>query len=241
MHRKLEQLKALLRHQVPDGDLAIILERAADLLLAKTRKQRFAQTTRAHASNAGPSEVQEPEVGANMAPASAAHPRDATPSKVRAARKRAAELDANDACAAELDLNDVRESTAHARDATAGKARANDVAALRPEHARSRYIPRSVVREVFARDEAQCTFVSADGRRCPERGFLELHHDMPYAQGGPATTANLRTVCRAHNALYAEQDFGRAFIHSSLRRARMRKRDRASELVSRRAHRHGTD
>ena len=46
MHGKLEQLKALLRHQVPDGDLAIILERAADLLLEKTLKSRFAQTTR---------------------------------------------------------------------------------------------------------------------------------------------------------------------------------------------------
>jgi hypothetical protein len=47
LHDKLQQLKNLLRHQVPDGDLACIVERAVDLLLDKTVKQRFAQTTRA--------------------------------------------------------------------------------------------------------------------------------------------------------------------------------------------------
>jgi hypothetical protein len=44
LHDKLQQLTNLLRHQVPDGDLAIIVERAVDLLLDKTVKQRFAQT-----------------------------------------------------------------------------------------------------------------------------------------------------------------------------------------------------
>jgi hypothetical protein len=43
LHDKLEQLKNLLRHQVPDGDLATIVERAVDLLVDETLKQRFAQ------------------------------------------------------------------------------------------------------------------------------------------------------------------------------------------------------
>jgi hypothetical protein len=34
----------LLRHQVPDGDLATIVERAVDGLIEATMKQRFAQT-----------------------------------------------------------------------------------------------------------------------------------------------------------------------------------------------------
>jgi hypothetical protein len=50
MHDTLDRLKNLLRHQVPDGDIGIILERAAELLLEKTLKERFAQTTKRTAS-----------------------------------------------------------------------------------------------------------------------------------------------------------------------------------------------
>lgn len=39
---KLREAQALLRHQVPDGDLAKIVELALDLLLADTKKKRFA-------------------------------------------------------------------------------------------------------------------------------------------------------------------------------------------------------
>jgi hypothetical protein len=38
---KLEQLQALLRHRIPDGDLGTILEMATDLLLADVKKERF--------------------------------------------------------------------------------------------------------------------------------------------------------------------------------------------------------
>jgi hypothetical protein len=45
MRDTLERLQDLMRHQVPDGDVAIILERAAKLLLEKTLKERFARTS----------------------------------------------------------------------------------------------------------------------------------------------------------------------------------------------------
>ena len=152
MHSKLEQLKNLLRHQVPNGDLAIILEQAVDLLLDKTMRRRFAQTR--------------------------------VP-KTRSAIKR-----------------------------RAGSRKI-----------RSRYIPRAVVREVHARDGGRCTFVSADGRRCSERGFLEFHHhSVPYAKGGEATAENLRLACRAHNALFAERDFGKSVMRSKVLHARVRTR-----------------
>jgi 5-methylcytosine-specific restriction endonuclease McrA len=78
-----------------------------------------------------------------------------------------------------------------------------------------------VVREVYERDAGQCTFVSADGKRCSERGFLELHHhDRPYARGGEATVENLRLVCSAHNALFAERDYGRQFMRTKLMQTR---------------------
>ena len=149
LHDKLEQLKNLLRHQVPDGDLATIVELAVDQLVDKTLKQRFAQK-------------QKP-----------------TPRK-RGAVKPAA----------------------------------------RRRNLNSRYIPRAVVREVHQRDGEQCTFESADGKRCCERGFLELHHSVPFARGGEATADNMKLLCRAHNALHAERDFGAAFIRSQRFRAR---------------------
>jgi 5-methylcytosine-specific restriction endonuclease McrA len=152
LHDKLEQLKNLMRHQVPDGDLAIVLERAADVLIDKLMKERFglgAKTPR----------VKRPRV-----------------------RKR--------------------------------KAR------VRTREVRSRYVRRAVVREVYERDGGQCAFVSPDGRRCSERGFLELHHEMPFARGGPTTADNLRIICKAHNALFAARDYGEGFMQAKLVEAR---------------------
>src|SRR4051794_10549009 len=155
LHGKLAQLKDLLRHQVPDGDLAVVVERAVDLLIDHSLKQRFAQTR--------------------------------APKARRSAKRR---------------------------------------------NARSRYIPRAVVREVHQRDGGQCTFVSSDGKRCAERGFLELHHhDRPYARGGKATVENLRLVCRAHNALFAERDFGRALMRSKRMQTRALAREAPERVV----------
>ena len=66
----------------------------------------------------------------------------------------------------------------------------------------SRYIPASVKREVWRRDEGRCAYIGREGR-CAERGFLEYHHVQPYAAGGAATTANIELRCRAHNAYEA--------------------------------------
>jgi hypothetical protein len=49
LHDKLAQAQDLLRHQVPDGDLAEVVERALDLLIAERMKQRFAQVRRPRA------------------------------------------------------------------------------------------------------------------------------------------------------------------------------------------------
>lgn len=57
------------------------------------------------------------------------------------------------------------------------------------------------------RDAGRCAFVGREGR-CTERGFLELRHVIPFADGGPTTTDNLELRCRAHNAYEAERWFG---------------------------------
>jgi hypothetical protein len=84
---------------------------------------------------------------------------------------------------------------------------------------KSRYVPRKVLREVFARDAGQCTFVSPEGRRCCAREFLEVHHHEPFARGGEATVDNLRLSCRAHNQYLAELDYGRGYMGEKIREA----------------------
>ncbi len=83
----------------------------------------------------------------------------------------------------------------------------------------SRYIPAAVKREVWRRDGSQCAFRGEQGR-CDETGFLEFHHVVPYAKGGPTTTENLELRCRAHNVYEAEQQFGRRAPPSWARESR---------------------
>ena len=74
----------------------------------------------------------------------------------------------------------------------------------------SRHIPAKVKRAVWLRDASRCAFVARSGRRCAERGFLELHHVEPHAVGGGATVDNIQLRCRAHNAYEAELFYGPA-------------------------------
>ena len=77
----------------------------------------------------------------------------------------------------------------------------------RPATTRSRHIPAAVKREVWARDGGRCAFIGTRGR-CAERGFLELHHVVPFADGGASDATNLQLRCRAHNTYEAELWFG---------------------------------
>src|SRR5690606_1681442 len=67
---------------------------------------------------------------------------------------------------------------------------------------------------VWSRDGSRCTYVDSRAERCRETAFVELHHVHPHARGGPPTEANLTLRCRTHNALAAEQDFGREFVQA---------------------------
>jgi hypothetical protein len=73
---------------------------------------------------------------------------------------------------------------------------------------------------VLARDGVRCSYVSAEGKRCEQRGLLQLHHEHPFGRGGPATVSNIHVMCRAHNQLLAERDYGRAFMQQRIERAR---------------------
>jgi hypothetical protein len=79
---------------------------------------------------------------------------------------------------------------------------------------RVRHIPAAERRAVFERDGARCNYVDAQGQRCRETRFLELHHLTPFARGGGHVAANLAIFCRAHNTLAAEEDFSRKFVQT---------------------------
>ncbi len=86
----------------------------------------------------------------------------------------------------------------------------------------SRYVPAAVRRAVWLRDGGQCTFVSEQGHRCEARTRLEFDHLDPFAQGGQATPARMRLLCRAHNQLAAERTYGAEFMNHKREAARQR-------------------
>ncbi|MBI3017204.1 MAG: hypothetical protein HYY62_04315, partial [Deltaproteobacteria bacterium] len=72
----------------------------------------------------------------------------------------------------------------------------------------NRYIPQAIQREVYKRDEGQCSYRSSEGKQCGERNFLELDHVWPFALGGDSMPENLRLLCRTHNQWRSERTFG---------------------------------
>ena len=132
LHDKLERLQALLRFQVPDGDLATIIEQAVTEKLERLEARRYA-TTRAPRRGLGETMT---------APA-------------------------------------------------------------------SRHVPAAVRRAVRERDGDRCGYRDEQGQRCSERHRLEFHHRHPFGLGGDHSPANIGLLCRAHNQLLGEHDYGR--------------------------------
>ena len=82
-----------------------------------------------------------------------------------------------------------------------------------------RGIAAAVKRFVWVRDGGQCTFVTRDGKRCPERHRLEYHHDNAYGRGGDRSANNIRLMCKRHNLYMAKLDFGKEKMEAYRRTA----------------------
>lgn len=98
---------------------------------------------------------------------------------------------------------------------------------------RRRHVPAEVSREVFLRDEGQCSYVSSDGRRCSARRQLQLDHRDPHSQGGGETARNLRLLCETHNQLAARLYFGARYMRAVMKGIRARRRATRSRSADR--------
>jgi hypothetical protein len=141
---KLERLQALMRHSVPDGDLATVIDVAVTRELERLEAKRFA--------------------------------------KAKNPRQRLGRVDTTP---------------------------------------KTRHIPAAVRRAVHERDGSRCTFKDEKGRRCTKRHDLEYHHRKPFGRGGDHSPENVALSCRAHNALMAEQDYGKETMARVRRLARI--------------------
>jgi 5-methylcytosine-specific restriction endonuclease McrA len=233
MKAKLDRVRDLMRHRNPTGDLERILGDSLELLLVKLEKERLGKTTRPRKSKTAADPHPPPRVRTAEPASDDRAKTDSTttgvPSNLAVANTAAssappATTDASDQTARPAAVTDVtrmpeapgRSATMNSRTPCAPNADAvASNIATRSENAR-RHISRETRRAVFARDGVQCTYVDAEGHRCPARGFLELDHVHAKALGGSDAPANLRVRCRVHNHQHAEQTFGREYVEERI-------------------------
>ncbi|MFM8313108.1 MAG: HNH endonuclease [Deltaproteobacteria bacterium] len=60
-------------------------------------------------------------------------------------------------------------------------------------------IPQKTRTQLLVDAKNQCTYQISDGKRCPQRLWLELHHLKPISQGGGNQKENLRFLCSSHH------------------------------------------
>jgi hypothetical protein len=111
----------------------------------------------------------------------------------------------HDAIRCGIDKHGKRKGAVEPSRALASRAAGDDSAGQRIA------IPAEVRRQVWRRDGGRCTW-TVDGRRCGSRYRLEFDHVVAVARGGASTVDNVRLLCCPHNALHAEQTFGREHV-----------------------------
>jgi 5-methylcytosine-specific restriction endonuclease McrA len=183
---RLEEARNLLQHQLPSREIAQIHERAMAFFVEHLRKRRQA-AVRSRFAPKGPVPERASPTSGGPAPARVvSEARESAPERV---------------------VPECGEPTPGP--ATSGSGRPALEGPRRGAMVRGRYVPVALRRAIWKRDLGRCTFKDARGHRCRERAGLEIHHEHAFAFGGASSLDNLRLLCRAHNALLAERDFGR--------------------------------
>ncbi len=92
-----------------------------------------------------------------------------------------------------------------------------------------------VMRLCWKRDDARCTFVGENGKRCNETHDLQFDHIVPPSRGGDGSLGNVRLRCRAHNLHAAEKLYGRQFVQNKREEAKAKRAAAKAEREAARA------
>jgi hypothetical protein len=196
LHAQIRELKSLMRHQIPDGDVGRILAKAVAVLLKQARARKFGACSAPRAARS--ERIVRTESAERVGPTEqAASAKRIGPTEQAASAKRVGRT----------------EQVASAK--RIGPAQRAEQAA---EFSPSRQIPAAIRRAVSKRDGECCTFESAAGRRCGSRDFLEFHHREPWARHRSHAIDGITLRCRAHNQYEAELDFGAKHMQRFRRR-----------------------
>ncbi len=68
-------------------------------------------------------------------------------------------------------------------------------------------LPARTKHQVHARDQGRCTHINANGERCANDRWIELHHVRPVSIGGSNEVKNLTTLCGFHHDLVHQLSF----------------------------------
>ena len=154
--------------------------------------------------------------------------REVTGAEISSAETSSAEISSRETSSAETSSRETssRETTgkkATSREISSGEISSGEISSepVERRHAvnerrRRKHITHETRRQLVERDGCDCSFVGTGGERCGARAFLQFHHRRAWARGGPDNAENLQVLCRAHNRLRAEQDFGRAKIERTI-------------------------
>jgi hypothetical protein len=238
INAKLELARDLMSHANASGDLAVVVERALDVLIEKLQKRRFGQTIgsrRARATETDRNQhLGQPKSGSASGETSASRGESANREEVSTPRASAGLVGVTmEEASASGRAVATAESVARRREST----RQADAATCQPSNMqasatsavlarrggdtapkRRRHISHEVRRQVLERDGLRCSYVSPHGQRCCERAFLQLDHQRPWAKGGNDSFENLRVLCGAHNRMLAERELGAAVVRRAIRK-----------------------
>jgi hypothetical protein len=253
LKEKLELARDLMRHTLPAGDLATIVARSLDLLIEQLMKRRFGASARGQNQAHKTRRPTRPPTKAEQTPTQQPPTQQPPTQQTKAEQTKAEQTKAEQTKAEQTKAEQTptqqppnaerstpqsqseptprreRPSTSNAPPAAPPREPFRCAAAVKspnspPSEPSASSIDRATRRAVLERDGLQCAWRSEDGVRCEARGWLEHDHVRPRARGGSSSVNNGRILCRAHNRLAAEQEFGRQHVEEAIAARRAKRR-----------------
>jgi hypothetical protein len=207
---KLRRAQDLLRHQVPDGDLSVVFDRALTLLVTELERKKCAIVNRPRdrGKAAAPSKTEKTaKASAVVRPCGSSSNADVAGGQVESATGGRPAGEHKSANCSHADKPNGSATTRRNKPLPDNRTDAKPAAHAGGSSRRSRHIPAKVKRDVWERDRGRCAFVGPEGP-CEQTGRLEYHHVVPFAVGGEATADSIQLRCRSHNQHEAAQYFG---------------------------------